>query len=323
MYTHRQIAKRKTILWQIAAASALGIAGLSIALPLVRNFLAPPKRPSPPVLGIQSDPPKPMYDKLNVQLAGLSFEHAMVFVPTPPPPPPDDSTQTTQTTAPPPPTSGEWAYLGSIITPTNRHALVRVDGQQQIYGVGSQHQSDTLVAIEPGFIEVETSGVKRRVDLTIRTLLTPNEPPKHPVAFRQPPNLSMGGAGSMSMALNQPFNAVRPPNAMDQARANAMAQQQLQAAAEAARREQAPVNPPGLIPMEKLDQGDRDLAMKSLSDPDLSDDERMKFLSTLGIGPGTSVEAAIGRMKEAGVDLNGEHFKRNMSVLESNAKNKP
>ncbi len=320
MQTHRQIAKRKTILWQAAAVVILAAAGAAIALPAVSNFFAPPAPPKPADHAAAPPPSRPDYSALDFQRAqrGASAVATQVVavIPVVNPIVEDDAK-----VAPPPPLSSEWAYIGSIITPANRHALVKVNGQQQIYSIGSSHNDAKLVTIEPDHIEVESGGVKKTIRLAERTLLAHSEGPRHPVAFRPTPNMGMNpGAPGSPMVMNAMNRAMPNPNqnpgTMEQARAAAMA------AAEAARRSQIATDVPGIIPLEKIDAEDLQTAAKYLSDPGLDDDSRLKYLSSLGISPGTPVDQALTRAKQSGVDLGGEAGKHVINAIESNAKNR-
>lgn len=323
MQTHRQIAKRKTVIWQVTAVAILAAAGAAVALPGVSEFFSPPKidveakRPSPP------PPSRPSY--ADIQMSKVEGGAKSVAVPVAPVAPPPPVVATAGDGNPPPDqtathNSSEWSYIGSIITPRNRHALVKVEGQQQICSVGASYNDTTLVTIEPEYIEIEAGGSRKKIDLTPRTLLTPNEGPKRAVAFRTPPNLGQpGGPGAVPMMMNTANRATMPNPALaagtlEQAKAQAMA------AAEAARRAQAPMDAPGMIPFEKLDGDQVQQYAKSLSDPSLDDGSRMKFLSGLGIVPGTPVDQAMVRAKEAGVDLGSEAGKQIINAIEGNAK---
>jgi hypothetical protein len=329
MQTHRQIAKRKTILWQVTAVAILAAAGAAIALPMVDKLFAPDEGKK---IALAPAPPKPAPPNYS----DLKFAEAMngargtanpVAPPTPPPPPPEGEGIAGKDTPPPPPPPSptEWAYIGSIITSSHRNALVKVDGQQQIFSVGATHNNSKLVAIEKDHIEVETGGVKQSIKLAERTMLAPAEGPKRPVAFRSAPNLppTPGGAGG-TMVMNPasrpgplgPGAANAAPGTMEQARAAAMA------AAEAAMRNKAAMDVPGIVPLEKIDAEEMQVAAKYLSDPSLDDGARMKYLNSLGITPGTPVDAAIGRAKEAGIDLSSESGKHIINAIEFNAKNK-
>ena len=317
MQTHRQIAKRKTVLWQATAVIVLAAAGAAIALPAVSDFFAPPKADSPKPPAVLAKAERPSYDTLPFSAAmrgtntvGVQVAAKPVLPPDPGPIEPIGGTIVTS--------ASEWAYIGSIITPANRHALVKVDGQQQIYSVGSTNKDAKLVAIEPDHIEVEIAGSRKTINLAERTLLAPSEGPKRPVAFRNAPNLGQPGGPGSPMVMN----AVNRPNpggmasqaTLEQARAAAMA------AAEAARRGQVANDLPGIIPFEKLDGEDVQQYAKSLSDPAMDEGARMKYLSLLGIVPGTPVDQAMTRAKEAGIDLGSEAGRHIINAIEGNAK---
>lgn len=319
MQTHRQIAKRKTAIWQATAVVILAAAGAAIALPTVSDFFAPPPadKPKPPVAVAKPTPPD--YSKLpfiDAMKGASAAAHPVVIAQKPPE---DDGIKPgpTDPTPPPPAPSTDWAYIGSIITPANRHALVKVEGQQQIYSIGSTHNDAKLVTIEPDHIEVEVAGVRKSIQLTERTLLAPSEGPKRPVAFRNAPNLAQPGGAASPMvmnALNRPNPGAPNAGTLEQAKAAAMA------AAEAARRAQMPSDAPPMIPFEKLDGDEVQQYAKSLNDPSLDEGARAKYLSLLGIVPGTPVDQALARAKEAGVDLGSEAGKHIINAIEGNAK---
>lgn len=322
MQTHRQIAKRKTVIWQVTAVVILAAAGAAIALPAVSDFFAPdkPDPPKPPVVIAKPTPPD--YSKLpfiDAMKGASASAHQVVAIAVKPPDPPDPELGGGSAPPPPPPSSTDWAYIGSIITPANRHALVKVEGQQQIYSIGSTHNDAKLVIIEPDHIEVEVGGVRKSIQLTERTLLAPAEGPKRPVAFRNGPNLAQpGGPGSPMVmnAINRPNPGASNASTLEQARAASMA------AAEAARRAQMPSDVPGMVPFEKLDGDEVQQYAKSLNDPSLDEGARSKYLSLLGIVPGTPVDQALARAKEAGVDLGSEAGKHIINSIEGNAKNR-
>ncbi len=320
MQTHRQIAKRKTVLWQVAAVAILGAAGAAVALPGVSDFFAPPKARITKITETPPPPPRPSYDWISMTkvTSGLNSVGNLVppvVVVKPVPPGPLEDPQDSL-----PPVSTDWAYIGSIITPRNRHALVKVDGQQQIYSVGAKNNDTTLVVIEPDHIEVEIAGARKTIELAQRQFLTPNEAPKHPVAFRTPPNmLQPGGPGVATMMPSMVRPNMPNPNlagTMEQARVAQMA------AAEAARRAQAPMEQPGIIPLEKLDAEQVQQYAKSLNDPELEPETRNKYLSLLGIVPGTPYDQAVVRAKEAGIDLGSDAGRQIIGAIEGLSKGK-
>ena len=326
MQTHRHMAKRKALFWQVGAVALLGAAGAAIALPQIRSLFAPPTPPNHASRVDDFKPAPPDYSGLPFAAMADGARSTgpavmpVVVAPIVVTAPPVDTT-------PPPPPATDWAYLGSIITQTKRSALVRVDGQQQIYSVGSTHGDAKLVTIETGYIELElgTDKEKKKITLNERTMLTPTEPPKHPVAFRQPPAMGGPGAGAaMNFNTAMNFNSAAgrgsggPPAAtMDQQRMAALA------AAEAAARAKQPMEVPGMPPLERINPGDVEAASKYLSDPTIGDESRSKYLQMLGIGRGTAPDVALGRLKDAGVDLSSEAGKILMQAVENNSHSKP
>ena len=321
MQTHRHIAKRKTLFWQVGAVALLAAAGAALALPQITALFAPPDAKVretivPPQTRDTTD-----YSQLALD-AALKGANGTGPVIAALPPPVEPVMGGVVEAPPPPPAATDWSYLGSIITPAKRSALVRVDGQQQIYSIGSTHADAKLVTIETEFIEVEMGGEKKKIALNERTLLAPTDPPKHHVTFRQPPGIGMGGPGApmnfntaSRFAPNVPGS---PPAAtLDQARMAALA------AAEAAARGRQAMEVPSMTPLEKLSPEEMEMASKYLSDPTIGDDSRFKYLMMLGIGRGASMDAAMTRLKESGIDFNSEAGKHIMQAVESNSRSKP
>ena len=321
MQTHRNIAKRKALYWQVGAVALLATAGAAIALPQIRTFFSP----SAPIQRTDVTPPPPVkptdYSKLEIALArkGADATGAQVAAL-----PPVQATEVT-TAAPQGPVAETaqtaWEYLGSIITPTKRSALVRVDGQQQIYSIGSTHGDAKLATIETGFIEVEmgTDKEMKKIALKERVLLAPTDPPKHPVPARQPMAMGTGPGGQMNF--NAPSRGA-PLATLDNAMAD-RARMAALAANEAAARAKQAADAPGMTPLDKMEPGEVEMASKYLSDPSIADDSRGKYMRMLGIGPGANPDAAMTRLKEAGVDMNGDAYKRIMQAVQNNSQSKP
>lgn len=306
MLTHRQRAKRTTVLWQGAAVGLLAAAGAAAAFPQVRDALAPKAAPTvdrTPGAGTDaSTPTQPSAPPLQIAAVAEAMGKLSNFQPTPPPPPKVEEPVVAD--APPPPVAAaEWAYVGSIITPAERSALVRIDTAQTIMGLNESYNDVKLVVVEPDHIEIEKSGGPRqRIDLAERVLLAPTDPPKRPVAFRPTPNPVAPGAPNQGgpnsgIAMARPMTQPAPsPATFEQARAAAIA-------AREAAKAQPPVSPP--VREDSKDMPDiRDLAVKVLSDENSSPAERVKILTTLGIRPGMPVESALELARKHGLEIN-------------------
>lgn len=312
MPTHRQSAKRKTVLWQGAAVALLAAAGAAVALPQVRDALAP--KPAPASDHSQATTPTRTAPSSVPQLQVAAVAEAMSrYSPWQPAPaaPPAPVEEAPVVAAPTPPApAGELAYIGSIITPSSRSALIRIDANQQILSVGETSNAVTLLTVEPEYIEIEKDhGPRQRIDLASRVMLAPADPPKRPVAFRPTPNpgtpMAPGAAAfnnptAMSRSVFQPgagpgAAAIAAPPTFDQARAAALA------AREAAAKGQHAVNPPARD--EAAMQESRDMAAKLLADESLTDTDRAKLLGAIGITPGTPVESAMEMARKSGIEI--------------------
>lgn len=60
-------------------------------------------------------------------------------------------------------------YLGAIIEPAARAALLVIDGKQRMLWVGDKSGAIELVAVEREHVSIKEHGVERRVDLAPRT----------------------------------------------------------------------------------------------------------------------------------------------------------
>lgn len=348
MLTHQQQTRRKARLWQFSALAVAGVGACILALPPIRSVFAPPAlvvKSSTNVSAVeQAKEDLNEFDPTTVGSMLTRLSAPVAPAPEVPPEPMPNEPMTTQAPAAPVAT-GEWAYVGSIITPQSRHALVRIDGQQRIFAVGAKERDTTLVVIEKDHIEIDLGGKTQRIDLAARTMLAPTDPPKRPVTFRQPPaSANQGGMPGMpgmastpgampgipgNMGLAQPslrpgMSANAPANAtFDQNRL--MLENQRRAEAEQARREreakdkEAGVAPERTDPMQD-DPARQETLLKVLAEPDLTQDMRMGFLRELGVVPGMSVEAALNRLRSQGINPDDPAYAQTVEAIESNAK---
>jgi len=306
MLTHRQIARNRTRTWQACAVALLGVAGAAAMLPIQRlltpgeaSVLDVPPVPTGTTPGMELAMSGVDSADLSRILAGIGEPPLPVAPPEPAPPAPDSA-------APPPPPAppATLAYIGSIITPRTRHAVLRLSDSRRLVRQGDELDGSRVVLVEPDQVTLERDGVKTTLALEQRTKAWPDEPPKRPVAFKTAPGLPVG---SQTV---RPIGGAGLPQTFDQAREQARAR----ALAEAAKR--AAVNPPP--PSDAVMQSGRDavMAMKMLSDPNLEvNDSTMDQLEALGVIPGMSLEEAVGALKGAGVEAGD----RVMGLLKQNA----
>lgn len=317
MRTHRHITKRRTIFWQVGALGIVGAAVAVAVMPYAGNWfkLSAAKPPTP----VAPVPPVDNSAIRNLDLATAVKGSEAIAAPAPPPPPKVEVAVAPLPDPPPPAppvqAGPDWAYIGSIITPTKRSALVKINGEQAILPLNAERDDAKLVTIEKDHIEIAFHGEKKKVDLTPRSQLAPSEPPKRQVSFRTPPVINTPGANpafaagrsGMFPPVTQPGQPM--PATFDQARMAALA------AREAARRNPPPVEPPQQHTAEMSDE-----MIKHLAEPNVPNEERMKIFQNMGISPGDSVDEAMSKLKAAGLDPNTAAFKANLRALEMNAK---
>ncbi len=301
MLTHRHIAKRKAARWQAGAVVLIVGAGAAAGLPLHERLTpAEQKFPEPP-------PIPPMPDRAG-ELAKLNFQQTAstlkllgptVVATVAPVDAPVD--QPVAPVAAPVQASNEWVYVGHLSTPKRRTAMIRVDGEQMLFGVGTKHNQTTVKTIEPTYVEVETGGATRRLELAQRTLEFPVDGPKRPVPVRGPQP-----GGQAPMAMTQPA----APQQFDQARL---------AALEAARRAQMAEK--GLLPTDRppIDPGS---AFKRLTAVEGDVSQRMAALHEFGITPGMSYDDAVVRLKTLVGERAEEVLKHNEEAIQENANSK-
>lgn len=297
MNSHRQRTKRKTVTWQ-AAAVALLAAGIGVGfLPLGAMF-GPGKQvvPEPTVVATTVQKPQSMgagaVHNLSENLKKLAGKRD---VPPPPPPPdpnvtpPDDNSDPVP---PPPVASTDWAYIGHMIGPTFRRAIVTVgsaeSGAPQLsLGEGETHNGTKLVSIATDHIMVDPGdGNQKRIDLATRAAATSwnTDQPRRPIAARGVPGMPQM-AGQNAMTPPGQGAGFTSPNAA--------------AMAEAQRRMKAAISPPQPFqpPVEdraqkyaelakqmgELGPDKRESLMKTMTDPSISPEERTKILHEIGI----------------------------------------
>jgi hypothetical protein len=331
MLTHRQITRKKARAWQVGAIALAGLAAGAAVLPM-QKILTPGalvQGETPGDTGAQPVEPALLPPQVDTQqiarVLGAVGEKA---APPPPPPPPAPVASNGQggTTPPPPvapPPSPALAYVGSIITPRSRHAVVRVGEARRLVREGDEVDGARVVLVEPDQLTLERGGREDVVRLQERTMAWPDNPPKRPVAFRTPSApAGAGGAGGAGKG-GMPMPPSMPvPATFDQAREQARAR----ALAEAARR--AAVPPPVPQPVQPLisPKSDQNVPMApgdasmylNRSELDVSPDA-MRALESLGVYAGMSQDEAIETLRRNGV----ENEERVSKLLEFNLQRLP
>lgn len=305
MLTHRQRARRKARGWQIAAAVCVALAAAAVVVPLDK------------VLGStgRSGGAKLVQPDDGVTLVALETPALGVSVPTlkelfpllpASSPIPEDTEEgpgvvgEPPTPAPPAAPSGVWEYIGSVMSPTNKRAFVRVDQQQHLLAEGAAVENTKVVAITPTELTIETAGARRVLALNQRTSDFPTTPPKRPVAFRTPPNPGMAqGPGVVSapgMGGRPGMGGATPPpsapSSFDQMRA--------QAAREAA------AKGVGMHPMDaprRMSGEHADMMRKMLSEK-MDPSQQREVLQKMGFKAGMQADETMRQLKESGVELN-------------------
>jgi hypothetical protein len=296
--THRQIARKKARAWQVGAVALLAGAGALAAFP-IHSMLVPKAKP------IDTTPPDAPatetlapVDAAQLAAAANTLKLATKWKPPETPmDPPADTEGPDVATGPTPPVApvatGEWFYIGSIITPRSKRAMVRIDEDQHMMTVGDAVSDTKVVAIEPEAITVERNGQRRDIALQTRLSQVPTDGPRRPVAFRAGPNPMASAIPGMP----NPGKRPQMPQTFDQTKQAAPA--------EAARRAQLPVPPPAVAPMPTLTQPmNQEGVRKALADEGLPASERQRYLEQMGVTPGMSTERAMNVLQSSGIQMN-------------------
>lgn len=318
MLTHRQIAKRKTVIWQVGAVAVLIAAGAALAFPQVRKFLAPSPQPIDTKPVAAETKPASSADHKTPPLAEAIHSLGLVTAWTKPPetPTPTIDPVGVGVAPPPPPLATDWIYAGSFITSRSRAALVKIDAAQQVIALNAVVNDTKLITIEPTYIEIERGGVTKQIELASRPALNmPTDSPKKPVAFRTAPSLPGGGAAAGMNIPSMAHMAQPPPQTFSQARDIA--------AREAAARAANPQQPPPMQPVVELDGQKyeapmREEAIKHLMEPDQPQEVRSRYLEAIGIKPGMPVETSTAIMQKMGLDPTSDAGRHIMETLKAN-----
>ncbi|HYE03472.1 MAG TPA: hypothetical protein VD963_09590 [Phycisphaerales bacterium] len=175
----RDQARRYTLLAKAAAGALVLAAGalLVVPLPLSAETVPGTTAGTPPPM---ADPPAPPPDRseLDVPLLGSALE-GMGHPPEAAPEP--EQPVTAQPASPmPEPASIPAApvrFIGSIIGPRARHALISRGGVQQLVSIGDEIDGMKVVAIERSHITLEQFGIANRLDLAPKIVDWAIEPP--------------------------------------------------------------------------------------------------------------------------------------------------
>lgn len=297
MNAHRASTKRTTRTYQLAAGAALSATVAAVALPLAREF-GPPPAPARAAIVDAAPPPSTPAPAMPVDEAGSVLTSVLRWQPeqaVEPETPPTEEGKTPDAPPPPPQLSTEWAYLGSILSGTSRHALVRVKDQQHMLREGAALEQTKVVKIEPAQITLEdNAGLRRDIRLLERASMFPTDPPKRPVArMNLPGNPGMPGVpGAMTQAGMNPAQIPgRPsPQTFDQARI---------AAEEAAKRARG-----GRVEEQLRNLGPEagEKILKLMGEGNLGVADRARMLGHYGINPGASPDEAFERLRQSGVN---------------------
>ncbi|MGD9690088.1 MAG: hypothetical protein AB7K52_10585 [Phycisphaerales bacterium] len=145
-----------------AAAGVLLVAGAAIALAPIdfggnvpeARYVAPP-----PLKPVDAKAAEPLDPALSARLIAIALEQPSE--PKPAPPPADPLTQPDQPPAPP---KIVWEYLGGLIGPSSRRAIVTLSGEQRMLKEGDVVDGTRVNAITATYIMVEEDGAEKRIN---------------------------------------------------------------------------------------------------------------------------------------------------------------
>ncbi|MBL8757888.1 MAG: hypothetical protein JNK35_05605 [Phycisphaerae bacterium] len=142
----------------LLAAAGLAVAnipGLGGAAPLPE-----PKPVTPPKIAIGAVAVHVEPDSLAARLNALSMPMASEKPPAPPPDKPKDEPP------PEPPAIAKivWEYIGGIIAPSARRAIVSIDGEQKMLREGETEGDTRLQAVTSDYIIISKDGEESRID---------------------------------------------------------------------------------------------------------------------------------------------------------------
>lgn len=324
MNTHKAQVKRVTRGLQLGTAALLCAAGAAVGLPLSGAFGPPAPRQASTG---DNNAPQQTAKAPPVMESGEAAEVLKTLIswkPAPPPEPEGPAPEAAATPPTPPPQATEWAYVGSVLMGTNRHAVVRVNSEQHLMKPGDNQGDTKLVDVDARFITVETDGQQRQIDLMARTNIFPTEPPKRGgVAGKMP----MNGIGAAAMNQNGMVKPTAPVNfdqlrlqQEDMAKKRGMSPpgRQTPMEIEMARQQEAEAMKEKMAADPAASRDHYERAIKAMSDPGMSLEQRTTMLHDLGIAPGTAPETAIDRFRQAGI--NPEDHPPLLEALKANSR---
>lgn len=213
---HRAKVGRLTRQAQIASALLVGGAVVLAVVPTASDEpvavapipKAPPKDTTP-----KRPPPDPF------ELAAAMENASPLDAPSPAPPVvPGESTVAAAEPAPPPPPPAQWRYVGSVIGPTLRRAVLAKEDQQKIVSEGESIDDWTIKTITPKSLTIVDKGVEREEPLSARaarpddaTLGETSRPMGVPNPTFDPSNpMGMNPGASPGPNPSPPLRPVRP-----------------------------------------------------------------------------------------------------------------
>lgn len=216
MASHRETTRRRTARWQIAALALAGATAAVVALPMDRLLassdtpdetvgfdpIAPPDiaptivdvaRPSEIMRDLGGDRKPPTDITTTTTTTGDGGNTGT-----------GPSTTTAQTTE-----RSKWTYLGSIVGPRSKNALVKIDDKQHIVPEGGEVGGVKLIAVGADHIKIqEGEAEEEQIQITKPAgLVTGASTPPHPVTPAGGANVPLD-ARRAAMGRNAP----QPPN---------------------------------------------------------------------------------------------------------------
>jgi hypothetical protein len=192
----RQTARKYTRGAQLAAgvlaASAVGVAawGMRTASELPGALIPAAGGTQPAATAAAPEQETPV----DVAALALRLEGPAPVAPPPPPPAKPDSDVITHVDPLPAPAGPDVKYLGSIVEPNRRVALLVVGGHQKLVPEGRAVQGDwKLAGVEDGAITLNNGSGDHRIELASRT---------GPLTSERQPGVNRGMPMNMNPALN-------------------------------------------------------------------------------------------------------------------------
>ncbi len=163
---HHRVAKRWVRTAQIAMlVGAVGVVPIIVlGMPSAAPISVPDLKPAPP----KPDPKSQDQEASALPVDSTAIASRFVQVANnPKPKPPENEGESNGKPPPPPPPAMK--YLGAIIEPGTRAALMVLDNRQRMLWVGDKVGNVELAAVEPDHVMIKENGVERRLDLAPRS----------------------------------------------------------------------------------------------------------------------------------------------------------